>query len=74
VEVGEFFDPEFGEPPGVRPGDEREAKQSAAALLKDARWLREDGPRGEHDVSKLAHRYDVSEEAMGFRLTNLRLS
>jgi transcriptional regulator with XRE-family HTH domain len=70
----EFFDPEFGEPPGVRPSDEREANQFAAALLMDARWLREDWARGEHNVSKLAKRYNVSEEAMGFRVTNLGLS
>lgn len=63
-----------GDPPGYRFTDEREANAFAAALLMDERWVRDDFVRGLRDVPSLARRYDVSEAAMGFRLTNLGLA
>lgn len=62
----------FGEPPDYSYTDEREANAFAAALLMHAKWLRDDfGEWG--NVTKLARRYQVSEEAMSFRLMNLGL-
>lgn len=69
----EFFDTSLGEPPNYRVADEREANNFAAALLMDERWLREDWARDQRDVPTLAGRYQVSEEAMSFRLMNLGL-
>lgn len=62
----------FGEPPDYDADDEREANAFAAALLMHDRWLRQDVP-ALHNITKLARRYQVSEEAMSFRLMNLRL-
>jgi transcriptional regulator with XRE-family HTH domain len=61
------------EPPGYSYFDEREANAFAAALLMDERWVREDYAAGLRDIQKLARRYAVSAEAMGFRLVNLGL-
>ena len=63
-----------GDPPGYRYTDEREANAFAAALLMDARWVRDDFAGGLRGVYDLAARYEVSEVAMGFRLTNLGLT
>jgi len=69
----EFTDPSaFGEPPEYSYRDEREANGFAAALLMDASWLRKDCANFSN-ISKLARRYQVSEEAMSFRLMNLGL-
>ncbi|HMJ35623.1 MAG TPA: XRE family transcriptional regulator [Baekduia sp.] len=70
----EFFDAALGEPPNFRYADEREANAFAAALLMDERWLRADWANGERSVANLARRYQVSEEAMSFRLMNIGLA
>lgn len=70
----EFFDASLGEPPNFRYVDEREANDFAASLLMDERWLRDDWANGRRNVSELASRYRVSEEAMSFRLMNLGLA
>lgn len=70
----EFFDASLGEPPNFNAADEREANRFAAALLMDERWLREDWAAGERNLVKLARRYQVSQEAMSFRLSNLGLA
>jgi Zn-dependent peptidase ImmA (M78 family)/transcriptional regulator with XRE-family HTH domain len=53
---------------------ERAANQFAAALLMDAQWLHADFRAGVRDAATLAAKYRVSEEAMSFRLLNLRLA
>jgi transcriptional regulator with XRE-family HTH domain len=63
-----------GDPPGYRYLDEREANAFAAALLMDDRWVRDDFADGLRGVHELARRYEVSDVAMGFRLTNLGLT
>jgi Zn-dependent peptidase ImmA (M78 family) len=71
----EFSDPTaFGEPPNYHYEDERAANVFAASLLMDARWVRADFRNGTTDVTELAYRYRVSEEAMSFRLLNLGLA
>lgn len=70
----EFFDAALGDPPNFRYADEREANALAAALLMDERWLREDWAGGKRTAAMLARRYEVSEEAMSFRLMNIGLS
>ena len=70
----EFFDASLGEPPNFRYVDEREANAFAASLLMDERWLRDDWANGWRNVGELATRYQVSEEAMSFRLMNLGLA
>lgn len=70
----EFFDTALGDPPNYHPGDEREANAFAAALLMDERWLREDWASGKRSASQLAHDYEVSAEAMSFRLMNIGLA
>lgn len=52
---------------------ERKANQFAAELLMPSSWLREEAFRQRVDLSFLARRYDVSEQAMWFRLLNLGL-
>ena len=71
----EFVDVDpFGEERSpVRYRDEREANAFAAALLMPATWLRDDVRGGLSDPATLAARYRVSEEAMSYRLRNLRL-
>jgi Zn-dependent peptidase ImmA (M78 family) len=61
-----------GNPPALDPTLERRANSFAAALLMPARQLRSDARS--MSLSRLARRYDVSQPAMGFRLTNLQLS
>ena len=58
-------------PPGYNWEQEREANYFAAELLMPADCLREDAPK--HSAARLAQRYKVSIEAMGFRLKNLGL-
>jgi transcriptional regulator with XRE-family HTH domain len=70
----EFFNSADGDPPNFRYADEREANAFAAALLMDERWLRDDWAGGERSLHKLARRYEVSEEAMSFRLMNIGLA
>jgi transcriptional regulator with XRE-family HTH domain len=70
----EFFSADDGDPPNFNYQDEREANTFAAALLMDERWLREDWCLRSHDVPALADRYQVSREAMSFRLMNLALT
>lgn len=53
--------------------EEIKANQFAAALLMPSRWVREDFQRYGAHVPLLAQRFDVSEQAMWFRLTNLKL-
>jgi Zn-dependent peptidase ImmA (M78 family) len=62
----------IGEPPDYNYRDEREANAFAASLLMSKKWLHADAQR-DPNVSKLARRYQVSEEAMSFRLINLGL-
>ena len=62
----------FGDPPGYRYLDERAANTFAASLLMDERWLRRDFKKVPFAVN-LAKQYKVSEEAMSFRLMNLKL-
>ena len=58
-----------GEPPGYNWTHEREANEFAAELLMPEAHLERDA---EHNsVSRLARRYQLSEEAMGFRLRRL---
>lgn len=52
---------------------ETEANQFAAALLMPALWVTQDFDEyGEEGLTMLAQRYEVSEQAMWFRLRNLR--
>jgi Zn-dependent peptidase ImmA (M78 family)/DNA-binding XRE family transcriptional regulator len=67
------YEADAGDPPGYNWMDERQANGFAAALLMDERWIRRDVGNGIVTVSELARRYDVSEAAMSFRLTNLSL-
>lgn len=60
-----------GEPPGYDPQNEREANTFAAELLMPADRLREEAAT--MSVGRLAERYEVSQEAMSFRLLNLGL-
>jgi hypothetical protein len=57
----------------VRNRTEREANQFAAALLMPQRWVDHDVYFDTTDVGFLARRYQVSRDAMGWRLKNLRL-
>jgi Zn-dependent peptidase ImmA (M78 family) len=73
---GSVFDYAFpttaeGEPPGYNPQHEREANQFAAELLMPEENLVEDAPS--LSLARLARRYEVSTEAMSFRLLNLGL-
>jgi Zn-dependent peptidase ImmA (M78 family)/transcriptional regulator with XRE-family HTH domain len=73
---GSIFDYAFpttaeGEPPGYEPQDEREANQFAAELLMPKENLAQDAPS--LSLARLARRYEVSQEAMSFRLLNLGL-
>lgn len=67
------LDEDAWEPPSYSYYVEREANAFAAALLMDERRVREDFAAGMRGVGKLADRYGVSSEAMGFRLANIRL-
>jgi Zn-dependent peptidase ImmA (M78 family)/DNA-binding XRE family transcriptional regulator len=74
--AGSVFDYAFpttaeGEPPGYNPQHEREANQFAAELLMPEENLVEDAPL--LSLARLARRYEVSAEAMSFRLLNLGL-
>jgi transcriptional regulator with XRE-family HTH domain len=60
-----------GEPPGYDPQSEREANMFAAELLMPEDQLIEEAP--DYSVARLAKRYEVSQEAMSFRLLNLGL-
>lgn len=60
-----------GEPPGYDPKNESEANTFAAELLMPADRLREDAATT--SLARLAKRYEVSQEAMSFRLLNLGL-
>jgi Zn-dependent peptidase ImmA (M78 family)/transcriptional regulator with XRE-family HTH domain len=60
-----------GEPPGYDPHNEREANIFAAELLMPEQHLRTDART--YSLTRLAKRYEVSEEAMSFRLLNLGL-
>lgn len=60
-----------GEPPGYDPQNEREANTFAAELLMPADRLREEA--ASMSLARLAKRYEVSQEAMSFRLLNLGL-
>jgi Zn-dependent peptidase ImmA (M78 family)/DNA-binding XRE family transcriptional regulator len=60
-----------GELPGYNWEHERAANQFAAELLMPAEMVRQDARTTA--LSRLATRYDVSQEAMGFRLANLGL-
>jgi Zn-dependent peptidase ImmA (M78 family)/transcriptional regulator with XRE-family HTH domain len=73
---GSVFDYAFpttaeGEPPGYEPQHEREANQFAAELLMPEENLVEDAPS--LSLARLARRYEVSQEALSFRLLNLGL-
>jgi Zn-dependent peptidase ImmA (M78 family)/transcriptional regulator with XRE-family HTH domain len=61
-----------GHPPGYDWRDERSANEFAAQLLMPAGWVAKFAKRGE-DVAELAQRFQVSGQAMGFRLANLGL-
>ncbi|HWM62577.1 MAG TPA: XRE family transcriptional regulator [Solirubrobacterales bacterium] len=63
----------FGDPRKSRYKDERAANGFAAALLMPRAWLRRDVKNGLNDAATLAARYRVSEEAMSFRLRNVKL-
>jgi Zn-dependent peptidase ImmA (M78 family)/DNA-binding XRE family transcriptional regulator len=60
-----------GEAPGYNWEHERGANQFAAELLMPADLVRDDAKTT--SLSRLARRYEVSQEAMGFRLANLAL-
>jgi Zn-dependent peptidase ImmA (M78 family)/DNA-binding XRE family transcriptional regulator len=61
-----------GSAPGYNWQHERAANDFAANLLMPAPWVRQAAqPSG--DVDKLAHRFNVSRAAMGFRLASLGL-
>jgi Zn-dependent peptidase ImmA (M78 family)/DNA-binding XRE family transcriptional regulator len=60
-----------GELPGYDWNQERASNQFAAELLMPAELIKEDARTT--SLSRLATRYDVSQEAMGFRLANLGL-
>lgn len=73
---GAVFDYAFpttaeGEPPGYHPQNERDANTFAAELLMPEEELIEDAPN--LSLARLSRRYEVSEEAMSFRLLNLGL-
>lgn len=60
-----------GEPPGYDPQSEREANTFAAELLMPEERLIEEA--ADYSLARLAKRYEVSQEAMSFRLLNLGL-
>ena len=60
-----------GEQPNYHPVNERAANQFAAELLMPAELVRKDAKTS--SLARLATRYEVSQEAMGFRLVNLGL-
>jgi Zn-dependent peptidase ImmA (M78 family)/transcriptional regulator with XRE-family HTH domain len=60
-----------GEPPGYHPQNERQANTFAAELLMPEEHLIEEAP--DYSVARLAKRYEVSQEAMSFRLLHLGL-
>ncbi|MEX2557807.1 MAG: XRE family transcriptional regulator [Actinomycetota bacterium] len=60
-----------GEPPGYDPQNEREANNFAAELLMPEKHLIEEA--ADYSLARLAKRYEVSQEAMSFRLLNLGL-
>lgn len=60
-----------GEPPGYDWQNEREANTFAAELLMPADRLQAEAPT--MSLARLARRYEVSQEAMSFRLLNLGL-
>lgn len=67
------FDPQSdGDPPHYDWSKERRANIFAAELLMPADRVKADA--GASSLSRLARRYDVSQAAMGFRVTNLRVS
>jgi transcriptional regulator with XRE-family HTH domain len=68
------YEADAGDPPGYDWMDERQANGFAAALLMDERWIRSDVADGMLAIPALALRYEVSEAAMSFRLTNLGLT
>jgi Zn-dependent peptidase ImmA (M78 family) len=65
----EYADDLGGETPGYDWENERAANQFAAELLMPAESLRKDARTT--SVARLARRYDVSQEAMGFRMAHL---
>lgn len=67
----EYGAPGEGEAPGYNWEHERGANQFAAELLMPADLLRHDARTT--SLARLARRYEVSQEAMGFRLANLGL-
>lgn len=60
-----------GEPPGYDPQNEREANIFAAELLMPEESLIAEA--ADYSLARLAKRYEVSQEAMSFRLLNLGL-
>lgn len=52
---------------------ETRSNQFAADLLMPREWLRKDFSHPDLDISLLAKRYEVSEQALWFRLLNLKL-
>jgi Zn-dependent peptidase ImmA (M78 family)/DNA-binding XRE family transcriptional regulator len=60
-----------GETPGYRWEHERAANTFAAELLMPSDMVKQDA--GTASAARLARRYEVSEEAIGFRLANLGL-
>jgi len=58
--------------PGFDGRKEQAANNFAAELLMPGDWVRADARS--YSLSRLAKRYDVSEAAMAFRLTNLRVA
>ncbi len=52
---------------------ESNANQFAADLLMPYDWIRKDFKKPGNDATLLAQRYEVSEQALWFRLKNLKL-
>lgn len=61
-----------GHPPGYDWRDERAANEFAAQLLMPAAWVTAEFKRT-RNLAALAARFEVSQEAMGYRLANLGL-
>ena len=58
---------------GANSSLERKANRFAAALLMPRDWIEDDVSTYGPDLTLLAKRYEVSEQALWFRLLNLRL-
>ena len=63
----------MGDNGGANSLSERKANRFAAALLIPRDWIEEDVGTYGPDLTLLAKRYEVSEQALWFRLLNLRL-